>query len=355
MVGPAVENPPTEDALSRLRAWLTQGEKQARETDGPVRSFRESLDALQNQGFLPGIEALAGVTSARPTLLLEHARELQLVVDEPEQVDDAVISAWHEIQTSFEASGERVLPPPARLFADPKALRQVLATPALAVRALDDPGAPAPGGRTSLPSRPPRNYAGRVGELAADLARARERGTRVVCVLRARGMAERLAEVLAPYGLPVALSTTPGVVPGDVWSAGGLFLLVGGLRDGFEFPDYGFVALTERETFGEEVKATGRKDRTRAAFLSDFRDLKVGDLVVHVDHGVARYTGLGRPKGGSLNRDFMVLEFSGGDRLFVPADRLDLVRGTAASPGTRPYSTAWALDWEKVKSKVRKS
>jgi transcription-repair coupling factor (superfamily II helicase) len=356
VVGPAVENPPSEEALARLATWLEQGAEKARASDGPVREFRERLETLQTQGFLPGLEALAGVTAARPTLLLEHASDLRLVVDEPEQVDDALVRAWHEIRSSFEASDERVLPPPERLFADPAALREALAAPALALQALDDPGAPAPGGRTVLASRPPRNYAGRLGELAADLARAREQGTRVVCVMRARGMAERLAEVLAPYGLPVALSTTPGQVPGDVWSAGGLFLLVGGLRDGFEFPDHGFVALTERETFGEQVKASSRKDRTRAAFLSDFRDLKVGDLVVHVDHGVARYAGLGRPKGGSLNRDFMVLEFAGGDRLFVPVDRLDLVQKYSGVAGHAPaLDRLGGLGWEKVKAKVRKS
>ena len=73
-----------------------------------------------------------------------------------------------------------------------------------------------------------------------------------------------------------------------------------------------------------------------AAFTSDFRDLKPGDRVVHVDHGVGRYTGLGRPRGGSLNRDFMVLEFAGGDRLFVPVDRLDLVQKYTGVGGHRP-------------------
>ena len=78
--------------------------------------------------------------------------------------------------------------------------------------------------------------------------------------------------------------------------------------------------------------------------------------MVHVDHGVARYTGLGRPKGGSLNRDFMVLEFAGRDRLFVPVDRLDLVQKYSGVSGHKP-----ALDrlggpgWERVKSRVRKS
>ena len=82
----------------------------------------------------------------------------------------------------------------------------------------------------------------------------------------------------------------------------------------------------------------------------------MGDLVVHVDHGIARYAGLGRPKGGSLNRDFMVLEFSHGDRLFVPVDRLDLVQKYSGVAGKKP-----ALDrlggpgWERVKAKAKKA
>ena len=89
-----------------------------------MRAFRERLETLQSQGFLPGLEALAGVTAARPTLLLEHAGDLRLVVDEPEQVDDALVRAWHDIRTSYEASNDRVLPPPERLFADPAELRE---------------------------------------------------------------------------------------------------------------------------------------------------------------------------------------------------------------------------------------
>jgi transcription-repair coupling factor (superfamily II helicase) len=55
-----------------------------------------------------------------------------------------------------------------------------------------------------------------------------------------------------------------------------------------------------------------------------------------VDHGIARYAGLGRPKGGSHNRDFMILEFQRGDRLFVPADRLDLVQKYSGVGGHKP-------------------
>jgi transcription-repair coupling factor (superfamily II helicase) len=121
-------------------------------------------------------------------------------------------------------------------------------------------------------------------------------------------------------------------------------------------PEQRFLVLSEREVFGEEPRAAERKSRGRAAFLSDFRDLKVGSPVVHVDHGIARYAGLGRPKGGSLNRDFMVLEFAGGDRLFVPVDRLDLVQKYSGVAGNRPHlDRLGGPGWERIKSRVRKS
>jgi transcription-repair coupling factor (superfamily II helicase) len=114
--------------------------------------------------------------------------------------------------------------------------------------------------------------------------------------------------------------------------------------------------LCERDVFGEERKAADRKARTRAAFISDFRDLKGGDLVVHVDHGIGCYTGLGRPKGGSLNRDFMMLEFAGRDRLFVPVDRLDLVQRYSGVGGRKPtLDRLGGPGWERVKTRVRKS
>ena len=95
------------------------------------------------------------------------------------------------------------------------------------------------------------------------------------------------------------------------------------LNYGFVLTEIGLAILTEREIFGEEIRQTAPKRRKGAAFISDFRDLKPGDLVVHVDHGVARYLGLARPPGSP--RDFMLLQYADDARLYVPVDRLDLV------------------------------
>ena len=356
VVGPAVENPPTEDAVQRLAAHLADGVARARQEDVPVRPFRERLEQLREHSYFPGLEALAGVCAARPSTIFEHAEGFRLVVDEPSRVDDELVRAAHDSRRSYDESGDRILPHPDRLFVATGRIREELTSAALLLQELDVEPPTVGGAASRVACRPAPSYAGRIANLVTDLRTAAERNARTICILRAPGAAQRLGEILEEYGLNPAVATDAAGAAGDVYRSGGLFVLVGGVRAGFEFPDLGLAVVTEREIFGEEAKASERKGSARTAFLSDFRDLKIGDLIVHVDHGIARYAGLGRPKGGSLNRDFMILEFEGGDRLFVPVDRLDLVQRYSGVAGRKPIlDRLGGPGWERVKTRVRKS
>ncbi len=356
VIGPAVENPATDEALSRLARHLQDVARAPQGAHPPARALRVRLEALRRQGYFPGLEALAALTAARPVALFEHARGMALVVDDPERAEGEVARAWDDLSTSWRESEDPFIPPPERLFLDPLDVRDRLRRADLF---LEDWAEEEPERRRAVfqvPSRAPRAYAGRLAELAADIRTRLEKGGRVVCVMRGAGSAERLAEILREYELNPAVSTRPGGLAGAGKERGGLFVPVGGLRVGFELPDAGLTVLSEREVFGEEARAAERRGRGRATFLSDFRDLKEGDLVVHVDHGVARYAGLGRPSGGSLNRDFMVLEFAGGDRLFLPVDRLDLVQKYSGVAGHRPQlDRLGGPTWDRVKARVRRS
>jgi transcription-repair coupling factor (superfamily II helicase) len=357
VIGPAMENPPTDEAVRRLTAQLESGRRTAVADPKLARQYRELLDQLANQGYLPGFEALAGLTVDRPALLFEHAAELLLVVDEPELVDHELARAVDDLDTAYRQAARKILPAPSELFADPRVIRDRLAEASLLLQELsgDESGR----ARVSLnvPCRTSRTYSGRIHDAIDDLRRAGQNGSRSICVMRAPGSADRLLEIFSEYDLEAARITDRPARAASEWTdAGGVIVALGRLRSGFEFPEYGLSVLTERDLFGEERKRVDRKIKGRTAFISDFRDLKQGDVVVHTDHGVARFAGLGRPKGGSLNRDFMVLEFAGRDRLFVPVDRLDLVQKYSGVAGKRP-----ALDrlggpgWDRVKARVRKS
>jgi transcription-repair coupling factor (superfamily II helicase) len=351
VVGPAMENPPTEGAAGRLAHYLESGLARAKGDDLAIKQFRKLIDRLQTEGRWPGFESLTGLTSAEPASLFDHAGELLLVVDEPGLTEHELSSAAHDRGRSHEQSGDRALPPPSELFADPATVAQRLASPDLLLQELagDEPAGCETVWRVSC--RSARSYSGMVAEFIEDLRREGAEAKRTLCIMRAPGGAGRLKEIFREYGLEAA-----DYAGSDPRARGGLFVGVGGLGNGFELPELGLSIHTERDLFGRERKPEARKSSKHAAFISDFKDLEQGALVVHVDHGIARYAGLGRPKGGSLNRDFMLLEFSGGDRLFVPVDRLDLVQRYSGVAGRKPVlDRLGGPTWPRVKSKVRKS
>jgi transcription-repair coupling factor (superfamily II helicase) len=350
-IGPASENPPTEEALERLSRYLDDrvarvGDDEA-DREQQLRALRAMLEQLQERGYWPGLEGLARLSAERPVSLFEHGAGCLLCVDEAERTDEALVRAHHELRLSHDQAERRVLPPPDRLFLDPLDVRGRLERADLLLQELigEEPAHAA--AVLQVNSRSARSYAGRIQHAVEDLAGAVRHGERVLCVMRAPGGAQRLQELFAEYELPAARETAPDAA---------VRIGVAGLRHGFELPDQGFALLTERDLFGEERKTSERKPSSRAAFISDFRDLKKGDHVVHTDHGIARFAGLGRPKGGSLNRDFMLLEFAGRDRLFVPVDRLDLVQKYGGVAGRKPVlDKLGGPSWDRVKRKVRKA
>ena len=123
---------------------------------------------------------------------------------------------------------------------------------------------------------------------------------------------------------------------------------------GFRLPEAALQLWAETDVFDEERRTHERRRSASAAFLSDFRDLKAGDLVVHVDHGIGVFVGLKRIEVGIDAQEFMELRYAADDKLFVPVERLDLVQKyTGAS---RPaLDRLGGTTWEKAKTRVKKA
>jgi transcription-repair coupling factor (superfamily II helicase) len=109
--------------------------------------------------------------------------------------------------------------------------------------------------------------------------------------------------------------------------------------DGLIFPDANLAIFGARDLFDESETVAARPQRQKSktsAFLSDFRDLQVGDYVVHVEHGIGQYHGLKEINQGDGNAEFMLLEYAEGARLYVPLTRLDLVQKYRSAEGAKP-------------------
>jgi transcription-repair coupling factor (superfamily II helicase) len=279
------------------------------------------------------VELLPLVPGATVPAWAYFADALPVVLD-PEAVA-AEAEAFHARARDERARRDAgLLPEPEEILVPAAALAERLARgPALELREVDDSARSA-----RLTARPGRRYAGDLRRLAAELRGA---AGRTVVLLGTPGRAERLREVLAEAGLPeVEVRVAP-------------------LSRGFELPEAGLRVLADGDVFPEEVhvRARGRgRGRGVRSFLSDFRDLRVGDLVVHQDHGIGRYEGLECLELAGVRRELMVLSYQGGDKLKVPVEALDRVQKYASAEGARP-----ALDrlgsgsWEKTKRRVKRA
>jgi len=228
-------------------------------------------------------------------------------------------------------------------------------------------------------ARASRRYHGRIAELAADVRRAQAQGdARVLFAMPSAGVAERVGEMLSEYnvGARVVFAGEGGAL-----EEGQALVTVGRLSGGFELPSAGLVVHVENDLFDEahdgatvEHRALGtgqgaaataaggaqktrRKKSKTAAFLSDFRDLKVGDFVVHIDHGIARFGGLQTLDLGPGRRgEFMLLFYAEDAKLYVPVERLDLVQRYSSAEGHEPtLDRLGGLGWQKTKAKAKRA
>ncbi|MDH4228875.1 MAG: transcription-repair coupling factor [Nitrospirota bacterium] len=130
-------------------------------------------------------------------------------------------------------------------------------------------------------------------------------------------------------------------------------LVNGGLSRGFATPDETF--LTESELFGRQSPPPPPRRSRLAAFQTGFADLSPGDPLVHLTHGIGLYRGLKRMTVGDSEGDYLEIEYLGGDRVYVPMDRLELVQRYAGAEGTVPrLDQMGGKSWERTKRKVRR-
>jgi transcription-repair coupling factor (superfamily II helicase) len=171
-----------------------------------------------------------------------------------------------------------------------------------------------------------REEGGYMARLAEEIKGWQRGGEHVWLVCHNPGQAQRLQEILGEYELGSRVVEPGSVEPQSLLSSAVPLIWVGRLSTGFYLPDLGLRVITEAEIFGEAKKAKPRPHYKSSRFLSTLSDLKVDDYVVHVDHGIGLYRGLKKLPVDHCQRDFMLLEYAEGDKLYLPLERLHLVQ-----------------------------
>jgi transcription-repair coupling factor (superfamily II helicase) len=297
----------------------------------------------------------------RSATLLDYisARDARIIVSERDEVDAGVALLLEQFQRSYRETLNRreQAPPPEALFADWEQVTAKLARgTALAELGLDDDASnPAdPRALAALPvrhvrSQPSVELHGRVGDFVAEVRKLREAGETTLFVAATAGRAERTIELLKEYDVLAVQADRA-----DDARYAAVLVALGRLSRGFRLPDAGLQIFAEADVFDEDRRAAEKRRSVTKAFLSDLRDLKVGDFVVHVDHGIGVFVGLKKIGIGDAEQEFLELRYSGEDKLFVPVERLDLVQKYTGA-GNPPVDRLGGTSWERAKTRVKKA
>ncbi|MGF7035738.1 transcription-repair coupling factor (superfamily II helicase) [Paenibacillus mucilaginosus] len=186
-----------------------------------------------------------------------------------------------------------------------------------------------------------QSFHGQMNLLKSEMERWKKAGAHVIMLASGADRVERMKRVLADYDIEA-----PQIESGS-------------LQTGFELPGIHLVVITEGEMFTQKQRKARKVDKKieNAERIKNYQELKVGDYVVHVNHGIGKFVGIGTLEVGGIHKDYLHIMYAGGDKLSVPIDQIDQVQKyVGAEEGKEPkiYKLG-GTDWNRVKSKARAS
>jgi len=366
---PLTETPVTERLLAAVHARLSK-QRVEMEGDSETQEMAAEAAAAGGVSVFPGWEFFAAVAGAE-TNLLKLLPKAVLFVDEPGMVRNQIDRWWNKVEQRHERSGIGNLIRPEDIYIRPEILQGLLQAhfgvdvdQLGAVDVLDEDSTL---GEIAMSTRPTLRFHGSIPALTEQLRKLIEVETHIVIAAANQGDVERMATVLREYQIPYRLGSRAAhsgetMLEEASYMAGDLRVPVivrSPIAAGVSFPESNLILFGAND-LNDEVDVAARPEPKRsktAAFVSDFRDLSVGDYVVHVEHGIAQYQGLKEIVQDSLAVEFMILEFAEQAKLYVPLTRLDLIqkyRSTDTGPAPA-LNKLGSQQWVKTKARVRKA
>lgn len=285
--------------------------------------------------------------------LTDHLENPIVLLDRPDQYPARVRAASDAFQEAYED---------ARLRGDAFDAQQSLrltydellcALNALCCVCLTDVigtfGRFAPGEAIAFGSKPSMPYQSRLEPLCQDIAKWKQEGACVVLLTGGEARGQRLQRALGEQGMPASLCAT---LDGNLIAREALLLPVAYTK-GFLHPEANLCVISDSDIYGTAYQRA-RKKQTAGERIASFTDLKTGDYVVHDLHGVGLFQGVVQMDSDGAKRDYLLIQYAGSDKLYVPADQFDRVTKFIGAEHAAPkLNRLGGQEWERQKSKVK--
>ncbi|OQX28406.1 MAG: transcription-repair coupling factor [Desulfobacteraceae bacterium IS3] len=373
IVNEAVILPAKEAILKKenIASVIQRMKEQAYKTDLPVKHVRELTERIKNEGIFPGMESLISLIYPNLDTFFDYVSDRSLfVLTDPIETESAAKSFREQIFESYMSARKegRLCVEPESLYLEWAEVRNILNMSKLHFDTPDSLQSGTPECKNEIFANMSKLHFDTPDSLQSPdssenespflpfanwLNEKKAAGYTVALVCSSSSSVERLKSLLKTYGiLPVFSQGFPDVKAG----VGSIYICPGQISSGFIRPDKSLAVITETEIFGKTRAKRKIPPRKVQSDLLNFEDLKKGDLVVHVEHGIGQYEGLVKLCINAASNDFLLILYKDEDKLYLPVDRMSMVQKYMGVEGITPVlDKMGGASWERVKSKVRKS
>jgi len=352
-----------EQIIGRIR-------EQASRLDLPVTKVRSLVDQIRNERMFPGIEGLIPLIYPDLHTFFDYMPgDALFILTEPAELEKAADQSQQQASNCFVSAcnDTRLCVEPDRLYlkwSDAKNIfkhKKLLTVKKLSV----SKGFFYNGQASRIFNFTVKDNM----DISLELKRRREKalfsplanwindqkkfGCVTLLVCKTKVQAERLKSLLVPYGIHLRfIDGFPDVEPGE----NQVYVCTGQVSSGFSWPAESLAIITDTEIFGSKHRPRRKQMQKVETELLAFEDLKKGDLVVHVEHGIGQYNGLVKLiLNGSIN-DFLLIVYKNDDKLYLPVDRMSMVQKYIGVDAIEPVlDKMGGKSWDRIKARVKKS
>ncbi|HBG02730.1 MAG TPA: hypothetical protein DDW87_14390, partial [Firmicutes bacterium] len=295
------------------------------EADDLLAQAARHLEAFDQQAYFPGMNQYKMFFGEIVTLLEYLPKDTMVVLDEPVRLKEAVTTASLEIGDDFAQllKRGRILSNLADLFWDWNALLakfQEYSPIYLSVLGKRVTGMEGPSGM-SLGWRMPEHFGGSIERMLRRVKQLRKEHYRILILVSSKERGQRILDLLHDDDLPAVYVDE---LTREL-QIGNCVITTGNLETGFEFPAFKIAVLTELELYGRQ-RAKPRPAKVEEGLRLAPQELKAGDYVVHINHGIGQYLGIEILQVDNRSKDYLHIRYAGQDRLYVPTDQIHLLQ-----------------------------
>lgn len=316
---------------------------------------KNNLEALKEKWSFETIDSFLPYFYKSTSTFLDFIQEGFIVMDDIQRCKGKLDSVYFEFEENYKSFLQlgNILPGQGNLLISrEELLERLTSSNAITLNAIPKSASMlAPRAIISLTQITLHNYHGQLDLLIEDIKDKKARGFKTLILSGTRPRGERLVATLRDRGIESSYSDVLNEL-----SFGQVAITFGNQLRGFEYPDLKVCVISDKEVFGEAKRKKTLNVKKGVSKIKSFTELKLGDYVVHTNHGIGVYRGIKQLELDGHKKDYLQLSYECGDMLYVPVDQLDLVQKYIGQEGKNPkINKLGGSEWAKAKSKVKRS